>query len=138
MLATGKKWSGINTVFSKGAIPSDLAVDFIDYFMLGGAGSKISESLGITGFAVTFDEEKKGIEIRKSVSDKAELGYGITQTQNKEEAQEITQKLSGELKVTDTISVSGEKEFKQPGATENSSEEQQTNDKIMLKFKKDF
>ncbi|MBU2257671.1 MAG: translocation/assembly module TamB domain-containing protein [Candidatus Omnitrophota bacterium] len=138
MLATGRKWDTINTMFSSGAIPSDLALDFIDYFVLGGTGSKIAGKFGITGLSVTFDNEKKGVGVKKSVYDKVEVGYGVIQAQNKEKAQTITQKVSGELKVTDTVSVGAEKEFTQSSALGGSPEEQETNDKVMIKFKKSF
>jgi len=138
MLVTGKKWGGISSVLSNSVVPPDLALDFIDYFVLGGAGSKIAGKFGITGFSVTLDKAKTGVEVKKSVTDKAEVGYGVIQTQNKERTQEITQRVSGEIKVTDAISVGAEKELKQPSTLEKSAEQQKTNDKVMIKFKKNF
>jgi len=138
MLITGKEWQGIKTVFSNGALSSDLVIDSIDYFVLGGSGSKIADKFGITGFALTLDKTKKGIELKKSVSDKVEVGYGVVQAQSKEKTEEITQKLSGELKVTDTVSVSAEKELKQANRQEKLSAEQKTNDNVMIRFKKNF
>jgi hypothetical protein len=138
MLATGKKWSGLNSVLSNGVVPPDLALDFIDYFVLGGAGSKIAGKFGITGFSVTLDKANTGVEVKKSVTDKAEVGYGVLQTQNKDKTREITQKVSVELEVTDAISVGAEKELKQPSTIEQSPEQQKTNDKVMIKFKKNF
>ncbi|MBU1998464.1 MAG: translocation/assembly module TamB [Candidatus Omnitrophica bacterium] len=138
MLATGKKWSGIGSVLSNGVVTPDLALDFIDYFVLGGGGSKIADKFGITGFSVTLDKAKTGVEVKKSVTDKVEVGYGVLQTQNKDRTQEITQKVSGELRVTDSISVGAEKELKQPSTLENPPQEQKANDKVMIKFKKNF
>jgi len=138
MLITGKGWKGVDTAFNKGAIPPDLAMDFIDYFVLGGGGAKLADRFGITGFSVTADKTTKGIEIKKSVSSKAEVGYSVLETQNEGKTSATTQKISGELKVTETISLSGEKEFKQNGSLEKSAQEQKTDEKVMIKFKKSF
>lgn len=138
MLTTGKRWVGIDTLFSNGVISPNLAMDFIDYFVLGGSGSKIADKFGITGLSVTLDKTTRGIEFNKSVSDKIEVGYGVLQKQNKEKAPEISQKISGEYKVTETIAVDAEKELKQANTPGQSPEEQKTDDKVMIKFKRNF
>jgi hypothetical protein len=138
MLATGKQWSGVDTAFSKGDISPDLAMDFFDYFVLGGAGSEMARKFGITGFSVTLDGTKKGVGVRGSLFDRAEVGYGVIQTKNEGKAPEITQKLSGEFKVTDVVSVTGEREFRQLTASDIPSDGKAANDTVMIKFKKSF
>lgn len=87
---------------------------------------------------MTFDKEKKGMEVKNSVTDKVEVGYGVTQTQRHEKTQETTQKVSGEFKVTDAVSVGAEKELKQQDTPGKTPEEHKTDDKVMIKFKKNF
>lgn len=138
MLATGKKWAGIDTVFSKGEISPDLAMDFIDYFVLGGSGSKIADKFGITGLSVTLDKTTRGVELKKSVYDKVEVGYGVLHEQNTAKSSEVAQKISGNYKLTETIAVSTEKELEPVKIPEKYPSEQKANDKVMIKFKKNF
>jgi len=138
MLTTGKRWNGADTLFSKGVISPDLAMDFIDYFVFGDSGSKIADKFGITGLSVQLDETTKGVKLSKSVSDKVEVGYGVLQKQSNEKAVEINQNISGEYNLTETIAVSAEKELKQASALGQSPEEQKTNDKVMIKYKRKF
>ena len=140
MIMTGKKWKGAEVFLGTGIIAPDLAIDFFDYFLLGGNGGKIARKFGIDDFSVKFDEATKGVEVKKVLSDKVGVGYGIEQTQTKikKDPAIITQKLSGEYKVTDNISIGAEKELKQESKIEEPDEKQKTNDKVFIKFKKNF
>jgi hypothetical protein len=138
MLTTGKSWTGTETALNKGIISPDLAVDFIDFFVLGGSGSKIAQQFGISDISVKFDKQTKGIGLKKDVFDKVSIGYGIEQSQTEEKQTSINQKLSGEYKITEAVSVGAEKELKQEDKSDETQNNHETNDKIMLKFKKKF
>jgi len=138
MLITGKEWSGADAVIKNGGISPDLAMDFIDYFLLGSEGGKLARDLGITDFSITMDKDARGVAVKKSVHEKAELGYGILQEEDEREAQDITHKISGEVKVTDSVSVAAEKEIKQVSSVQDCEEAQKPDDRVMIKFKKIF
>jgi hypothetical protein len=138
MLITGKEWSGADAVIKNGGISPDLAMDFIDYFLLGSEGGKLARDLGITDFSITMDKDARGVAVKKSVHEKAELGYGILQEEDEREAQDITHKISGEVKVTDCVSVAAEKEIKQVSSVQGSEEAQKPDDRVMIKFKNTF
>ncbi|MFH1507166.1 MAG: translocation/assembly module TamB domain-containing protein [Candidatus Omnitrophota bacterium] len=140
MLATGKAWKGTGKSISSGQLSPDLAADFIDYFAFGGMGSKIAKQLGISEISLKFDKETKGVGLKKEITNKAGVTYGVEQTQTKEKDTSVTQKVGGEYKVTDTISVGAEREFKQDDKTKQTEDQDklQTEDKVLLKFKKEF
>ncbi|MFA5099381.1 MAG: translocation/assembly module TamB domain-containing protein [Candidatus Omnitrophota bacterium] len=138
MLVTGKSWSATETALGKGEFSPGLAKDFLDYFVFSGSGSKIGEKLGISDISVTYDGQKQGVGVKKSVTEKVDVTYSYEQSQLKNETQTITQSIGGEYKVTDSVSVGAEKELKQENNPDASSPEQKANDKVMIKFKKTF
>ena len=79
-------------ILGQGKVSPDLAGDFIDYFVFGGSGARLSEQLGIRGFSVKYDKNKKGLEVKKAISDKLEASYGVEQSQAKEQQLKTTQK----------------------------------------------
>ncbi|MBN3038122.1 MAG: translocation/assembly module TamB domain-containing protein [Candidatus Omnitrophica bacterium] len=136
MLATGKSWKNTETVLGKGEISTELARDFVDYFFFGGSGTKIAKSFGVDDVAFKYDSKTKGIELKKSISDKLEATYGLEQSQKTDSETSTTQKVGGGYKVTDSISVGAERELRID--TTGEAEKAQTNDKLMLKYKKQF
>ncbi|MFH1902307.1 MAG: translocation/assembly module TamB domain-containing protein [Candidatus Omnitrophota bacterium] len=138
MLVTGKSWKGAEGSLSKGQLSVDLAKDFIDYFFFAGAGSKLAKRLGISDFSVTFEKDKKGVGIKKVVSGKMDVNYAVEQSQEKEGKAAVTQKVGGEYKITDSVSIGVEKELKQDNRTDQIQENQKTDDKVILKYKKEF
>jgi len=94
--------------------------------------------LGEKIIAFTRNQKTKGGGVKKAVFDKAEVSYSIEQSQKKDELPTTTQKVGSEYKITDGISVEAERELKynsKNAAEENKSE---TNDKVLLKYKKPF
>jgi autotransporter translocation and assembly factor TamB len=140
MLATGKGWKGAGQSLGSGHVSADLAADFIDYFAFGGMGSKIAKQLGISEVSLKFDKETRGIELKKEITDKSVLTYGVEQAQTKEKETSVTQTVGGEYKVTEAVSVEAEREFKQNNTAEQTQEQDkpQTEDKVLLKYKKEF
>jgi len=141
MLATGKGWKGVEPSLEQGAITPELAQDFLDYFVFGGVGSKFRQRLGLSDVSLTYDQNKKGIGIKKQLSEKAEIGYGVEQQKNGKNGQaDVNQKLQGEYKMTDNISLELEKDIKTKGDPLESTESTGNNDenKVFLKYKKKF
>ena len=144
MLATNKGWKGAEATFQNKKISADLAKDLIDYFLLAGTGSKIAQRYGITDFSVKYDEQTKGVSVTKKISEKLDASYGIEQSRGQAQAPVTTrQKIGGEVKVTDSLSVSAQKELlgrpAQPqGEEATTPSKEKADDQILLKYKKSF
>lgn len=138
MLATGKSWKASELALGKGELTVDSVKDFIDYFVFSGSGSKIAEQLGISDISVTFDKQKKGLGVKKSVTDKIDATYAVEQAQQGEETPITSQRLGGEYKITDSLTVGAERELRGEQKNNTSQESPPPDDKIFLKFKKEF
>jgi hypothetical protein len=138
MLATNKSWKGVEATLARGELSADLMSDFVDYFVFSGSGSKMAQQFGITGLSFTYEEEKKGVGVKKEIADNIEASYVIEQSRSKEDQPTTTQRIGGEYKITDSISIGAEKELKQEGQTESIQQPQQPDDKVILKIKKKF
>jgi hypothetical protein len=138
MLATGKSWKASELALSKGELTADSVKDFIDYFVFSGSGSKIAQQLGISDFSVTFEKQKKGLGVKTSVTDKIDATYAVEQTQQDGETAVTTQRLGGEYKITDSLTVGAEKELRAEQTANASQESVPPDDKVFLKFKKEF
>lgn len=77
MLATGKRWKGVQETLAQGVISTDLAVDFLDYFIFGGLGSRLAKRLGITDLALTHDPQTRRVGVETTLGDKVELGVEV-------------------------------------------------------------
>ncbi|MFH1457823.1 MAG: translocation/assembly module TamB domain-containing protein [Candidatus Omnitrophota bacterium] len=137
MLMTNKSWKGAEGALAKGELSPDLVSDFVDYFVFSGSGSRIAQQLGITGFSFTFDEQKKGVGVKKEITEKIGASYAIEQSQGIEEQSTTTQRIGTEVKITQGISIGAEKELKQEAKTDP-AQQQPPNDKVILKIKKEF
>ena len=138
MLATGKSWKASELALGKGELTADSVKDFIDYFVFSGSGSKLAEQLGISDISVTFEKQKKGLGVKTAVTDKLDATYAVEQTQQDEEAPITSQRLGGEYKITDSLIVGAEKELRGEQKNNTSQESIPPEDKIFLKFKKEF
>ncbi len=139
MLATGKEWSETEKALGSGTLSPGVAGDFIDYFVFSGSGKTLARSLGLNELTFTYEEEKKGLEIKKSLNGKVDATYGISQSVDKTgEPSSLTQKAGAEYKVTGTIAVGAEREVTREQEKTSEDEPAQVEDKIYLKYKKDF
>ena len=138
MLATNKSWQSVETAVIKQELSVDIAKDFLDYFIFSGSGSKMAERFGIRNISVKYDGTTTGIGATKDISSKTAVSYSIEQQQEKEKEPSMSHKVGTEYKITENISIAGEKEIKQNSATEQAQDKQKTDDKVILKFKKDF
>ena len=138
MLATNKSWKAQDAALNNGALSTDIYADFIDYFLLGGSGSKLAKRFGISDVFFRYDSKAKGLSVTKEVSNKATASYGVEQSQTLDGTSVTSQKIGGEYKITDSISIGAEKEIKQDNAVDKTQESQKTDDKVTLKFKTEF
>lgn len=140
-LATNKTWQDTEAVFSQGTFSVDLAKDFIDYFVFGGQGNKFAETFGLKSLSVNYDAKTKGIAVTKDLSGQLEGSYKIEGEKKKTGEADISQKIGGEYRVTDNISLGAEKELKakeKAQAFVDEANKPETEDKIYLKYKKEF
>jgi hypothetical protein len=77
MLATGKTWRGAQETLGEGTISSELATDFIDYFVFGGLGSRLGRRIGVTDLAITQDQETKRVGLETTFRDKVSVGVQV-------------------------------------------------------------
>jgi hypothetical protein len=93
----------------------------------------------VSDLSVTFEQEKKGVGVKKAVTEKMDATYSVEQTQQKEGEAATKQKVGGEYKITDSIIVGAEKELKREGKESDAAENATpADDKVFLKFKKEF
>lgn len=139
MLVTGKSWSGVDTTTAKGQLPADLVKDFVDYFFFSGSGTRIAQYFGIKDISLTVGDEKKGVEVKTSVTEKFGADYKVEQAKSEGNEATMVQKVGGEYKITDTLSIGAEKEllFKDAGAGQL-GEQPKPDDRIILKYKRKF
>jgi len=139
MLATGKSWQGVEDSIDNGLNSAALMKDFIDYFFFAGKSSRFAKRFGISDFSVKLDQNHKGILAKKELSEKLQVGYGIEQKKTADQLIDVSQKLEGEYKVNEKISVGLEREIKKK-QTNGALDEQvdENNDKVFLKYKKTF
>jgi hypothetical protein len=138
MLATNKSWKGSENITERGQVSADIVKDFVDYFFFAGTGSKIVKYFGISNVFLKYDEETKGVGVRKDISGRAEVTYSVEQSRAADEKPAMTQKIESELKVTDTVSIEAEREIKETSDTIEQEDEVQSSDKVLLKYKKEF
>ncbi len=75
MLATGRSLAGGDVHTSQGEISSDLAADFIDYFVLGGRGGELASRLGITGLSLTYEQDTNMVGVTTTIGDRVSVSY---------------------------------------------------------------
>jgi hypothetical protein len=138
MLATNKSWKSFEAASTNGQISADVAKDFIDYFAFSGTGSKIAQQFGISDISFTFEKEKKGVGVKKSITEKIDASYAVEQSQGEEGEVIATHTIGGEYKITENISVGAETELQQESETESTGDSQESEKKAILKFQKEF
>lgn len=145
MLATGKRWKGMEGVSQEGSLSLDLVGDFLDFAVLGGSGTRLAQRLGVSGSLLVSDHGRTtGVGVRKSLSDRVDFQYGVEQTQAEVgQTSTVRQKVGAELEVTptDRISVEAETEVvptQEKVLTTGKEKEPERSGKVLLKYKKKF
>ncbi len=138
MLVTGKKWTGTQEALEQGEVTPDMARDLLEYLFFSGQGEGLAEKLGLSEITFTYDDQTRGVGVSKEISSRTEIKYGIEETQEEEGAGPvIRQRIGVGYNITGNLYLEGETEMiRQP---ENDPEGQpRTDDKLILKYKKDF
>ena len=80
MLATGRGWAGTREALQEGRVSVDIAKEFIDYFVLGGSGTRLAQALGIRDISLEYTEEMRGVEVKKDLLPNVDAIYGVEQS----------------------------------------------------------
>lgn len=138
MLVTNKAWKNVEAALSKGEISADIASDFLNYFIFSGPGSEMMRNLGVHDVSIKYDNRLTGVGATKDITDKAQVSYFIEQQHLKDNSQVLDQRIGAAYKITDSVFVGAEKEIRQDDETGTSQDSYETDDKVTLKFKKEF
>ena len=140
MLATNKSWHDLDKLVFQNQLSADLVKDIIDFSVFHGSGGKIAQQFGIKSLNLNLDKDSRGLKIRKGVSKNLDMGYEIQQKKATEKTEQLKQKVSGNIKVTEQVSVDVEREIKggQQRTLEDNPQEAGPEEVILLKYKKNF
>ena len=160
MLVTGKPWRGATDALTHGVLSSDLALDFLDYFVLGGLGSTIANRFGISGLSLRHQPGTNRLGVETTLVDRVSVGVEVDPstltiahppassdaTPASEYNAPIPYKIGAEYKLnaTTSLKLEGErtvldaKASDQTSATTEASSMPQTDDTVLFKFKKQF
>lgn len=138
MLATGQSWQGVETSLQEQTLSPEAVRDVMNYLFFGGEGQSLAQKLGFKDVTILFDEKTRGIGVTKALTSGIDVGYQIKQETLKTEPSQLQQKVESDLKLNENISVSVEREIKQYQGTATEDANQGTEDKLLLKYKKQF
>jgi len=158
MLATGKRWRGAQDAVMQGRISAELASDFVDYFIFGGAGSRLAARFGITDLAVTREAETGLVGVKSTIADRLDVGLKTDPAQLKQTdaaaagAAPVTPstipykaELEYQVNGTTAVGLEAQRTPSKPSPSASSSDEAsagasapQAEDTVLLKLKKRF
>ncbi|HNV23649.1 MAG TPA: hypothetical protein PKH98_02050, partial [Candidatus Omnitrophota bacterium] len=87
---------------------------------------------------VRFTQNTRTMGIKKSLSDELDVGYQIEEIKNVDRTKDVKYKVLGDVQVTDSISVSVEKELKKNQAQQDQIQKNPSDDKFLIKYEKRF
>ncbi|MFH2137544.1 MAG: translocation/assembly module TamB domain-containing protein [Candidatus Omnitrophota bacterium] len=140
MLVTGKRWQGAEDTISQGQISPDIIKDVVDYIIFTGSGKTLTRYFRLENISFTLDSDKRGVAVTKGVSKKTEVSYGIKQANVADEQNLKTTHSVGvgyNINADESVSVEAEREIK-PLEQTDEQQKQQADEKLMIKFKKQF
>jgi len=154
MVATGKSWKETEGALAQGQLSTDLVKDFLDYFVLGGLGSKLTRSFGISDVSLMYDSQTRAKGIGVTIGDRLETQYEIqpadvdpteAASASVSERQADLHKVGVEYRVTSDTSVELEGQREAPAPHQPSTQIGQTeqadvrpDEQLLLKIKKQF
>jgi hypothetical protein len=137
MLVTGQSWQNTANALSQGKLTPGIIKDFADFLLFGGSQDSLEKKLGITGIAINYGRQEKGIEVHKAITGKTDVIYGVQKNATEQaDAGDIGQRprtsqtVGLEYKLNGNLSLEGKR---QPAQDRVERE-----DLIQLKFKKSF
>lgn len=136
-LATNSTWKNTEMAFGRGELSGDIVKDLLDYFVFSGAGKMIAQRYQIRDISFNFNSSAVGIGATKDITDRVAVKYYLEQN-GKEQGAVVSHRIGSEYKIADDLSIAGEGEFKQNDKTLQAQDDQKTDDKVILKIKKEF
>jgi hypothetical protein len=135
MLATGKKWQGIENL-EQGKMTPDLAADFVGYLFFSGGDDSFLDKLGVTHVKVIYQNGSKGLGLTKEITDNLDIGYEVGQNTQTQTASGLFEQLGADYRIANQLYFSIDKqmgyvESNTGGAPENGYQ-------FFLKYKKQF
>lgn len=142
MLATGRRWRGLEDSLARGEIPENITKEFIDYFLFAQDSRALANYFGVSEFHITYEKDRKGLDVRKDLFDRWRIGYGLFYEGDEQQDSTVIQKILGEYEIIDGAFVGVERKMKD-SRQESSSDESlkdpsKTDDRIFFRYKKDF
>jgi len=145
VLATGKRWTSTGTSLSRDTLSTELAGDFMDYFLLGGSGNEFAHQYGLSSAALPYDDQDRKVGLRKRLTDDINVGVELEQTSTLNgDPVTYSKKVEGALLMTDHVSFNISKKVL-PQANESNGTSstrdtatQQGETQVYLKYKDQF
>lgn len=139
MVATGKRWKGVNNLIGTGAVTGDLTKDFIDYIFLAGRGQRFANRYGVYDVSVTLERNRYGISARKSLFEWLDVGYAVEKEADQAARRsQVQQKVDGALKLTDKLSVGVERQMETQFFDQQQTDPTEVKDNYFMRFKTKF
>ena len=143
MLATNQRWSGVEDALTTGEVSADVVKEFVDYFFFDGQASSLAKKLGVSEVSLTVNRDERGISVTKDVTDRFSVDYGIKEKNGSTSGSVVSQKVGGDMKITDKVTVGVERNIEGQTRSQgledvNRENNENIEDKIMLKYKKRF
>ncbi|HQP09761.1 MAG TPA: translocation/assembly module TamB domain-containing protein, partial [Candidatus Omnitrophota bacterium] len=141
MLSTGKSWQGVEDSLATGTLSADLTKDFIDYFFFAGKANMFARKFGVKEFTVVLDQDTQGVEAKKNLTDKLEVGYGLERKDTPAGEGAVSQQIQAGYQLTDELSVGVKKEVIKTttdALLNEPSTETKSKEGVYLEYKKSF
>ena len=135
MLTTNRTWQATEAGLMAGRLSPAVIKDFLGYFWSGYRNKDSWFGDWMRRISVDYDRKAGTLGVNAEVTDRLDAGYEVKR--QPENPQEMRYKISGEYKVTDRLSVAGEKEFLNSGIGA-AEDPLVTDDRILLKINQKF
>lgn len=143
MLATGRRWSGMDSALAGNRMTPQLTSNFVEYLLFGGSRGKVVERFGLSDISLIADEKAQGVSLLKDVNDKLGVGYGVRvgpRSSAEARTRDVTQTLESDYHLTERLTISAQKELKtgtmSSGQTAPTTEEE--DDRLLFRYRSRF
>jgi hypothetical protein len=138
MLVTNRSWRGTEKSLTQRKFSLDAAGEFMDYFVFGGIGYRLSQRLGIKDISLNVDKAQKGLGITKEVTGHLDARYEFRHTVDATGNLMSSQKIGGEYRINNFFSVKADRETRQSLSTAAEAEPVRPEDSILIKYRRMF
>lgn len=138
MLVTNRSWRGTEKSLTQKKFSLDAAGEFMDYFVFGGIGYRLSQSLGIKDVSLSVDKAQKGLGITKEVTGHLDARYELRHTVDETGNLMSSQKIGGEYRLNSFFSLEANRETRQSLSTAAENQPVRPEDRILIKYRRMF